>query len=155
LLDREMSFPSLPLFDVVIVLERLSREVKEELVRLRDEAVKCSAEAGGGVRPVDVFLSKVEEVLTTYELERVVVFKDIPATNEKELFDKMIVGFKTAPHTVLVFPKYPVEEEPIDLNEFLSVFPFLGNARRVYTIPYVAEGAEGLEGVGESGEETE
>lgn len=116
------------LFDVVLIARRRPGSpigVNDDVLKAIDEVYRqVLKECGEGDRPVRVFLSKIKGFLTEYEYDDVLVIEDL-LDGEKVFVGKRHLWRK------YVFPKYPVEGNPLDFKELLAVCPFLGTARKV------------------------
>lgn len=123
----------LPLYDVVLIGIRRGDSVfgvNKMAIEKIEGVYKEVMNGRMGERPVDVFLSKIDDLLTEYEKDAVIVIRNLTEDDIKKM--EIGRGRKTYPWKVFIFPKYPYEGEPIDIRELISVCPFLGTARRVF-----------------------
>jgi hypothetical protein len=117
------------LYDIVICYI-WRRSKRREVDRLYREVLAYST-LNGNVRPVDIFLKRLEPLLSDRERRMVIAVKDF--VEAQGLFIGLNVR-KTHLIRVYAFPKYPSEGLPINFEELMvalkNIYPFIGSARR-------------------------
>jgi hypothetical protein len=117
------------LYDIVICYI-WRRSKRREVDRLYREVLAYST-LNGNVRPVDIFLKRLEPLLSDRGRRMVIAVKDF--VEAQGLFIGLNGG-KTHLIRVYFFPKYPSEGLPIGFEELMAalkdIYPFIGSARR-------------------------